>query len=98
MGGDWKDMFLGVANNDFDLIRYYIQKGIDLNYQHPEYFTSVLVESIKKNSTEMMILLLQNGADPNLKEVFSNKTPITIAKEFKNDEALKILSQYLKTQ
>ena len=95
MGGDWKEMFQGVETNDLDLVRYYIAKGIDLNYQHPEYFTSALVESIKKNNIEMMILLLQNGATPDLKEVFSNKTPITIAKEFKNDEALNILSDYL---
>ena len=59
-------MFQGVKNNDLDLVRYYIKIGVDLNYQHPEYFTSVLVESIRMNNLEMMILLLQNGALPDL--------------------------------
>ena len=35
MGGDWKDMFQGVKNNDLELVKYYIKIGVDLNYQHP---------------------------------------------------------------
>jgi hypothetical protein len=26
MGGDWKEMFLGVETNDFDLVRYHISR------------------------------------------------------------------------
>lgn len=95
MGGDWKDMFLGVETNDFDLVRYYISKGIDLNYQHPEFLTSALIESINRNHLEMMVFLLENGALPDLKEVFSNKSPMVIAKELKNKEAVNILNKYL---
>ena len=47
--GDWKDMFRGVEINDFDFVRYYISKDIDLNYQHPEFLTSALIESISLN-------------------------------------------------
>nr|WP_315153377.1 ankyrin repeat domain-containing protein [uncultured Flavobacterium sp.] len=95
MGGDWKDMFQGVKNNDLDLVKYYLKIGVDLNYQHPEYFTSVLVESIRMNNLEMMILLLQNGALPDVKEVYSNKVPITIAIENKNYQAVAILNEYM---
>ncbi len=98
MGGDWKDMFLGVETNDFDLVRYYIAKGIDLNYQHPEFLTSALIESINRNHLEMMAFLLQNGALPNINEVFSGKSPMAIAKELKNKEAVQILNQYLNTK
>jgi uncharacterized protein len=97
MGGDWKDMFLGVETNDFDLVGYYIANGIYLNYQHPEYLTSALIESINRNHLDMMIFLLENGALPNLKEVFSNKSPMTIAKELKNKQAVEILNKYLNT-
>jgi ankyrin repeat protein len=97
MGGDWKEMFLGVETNDFDLVRYHISNKIDLNYQHPEFLTSALIESINRNHLEMMAYLLENGALPDLKEVFSNKSPMTIAKELKNKEAVNILNKYLNT-
>lgn len=97
MGGDWKDMFRGVETNDFDLVKYHIRNGIDLNYQHPEFLTSALIESIQRNHLEMMELLLKNGALPNLKEVFTNKTPMMIAKENRNKEAVVILNRYLGT-
>ena len=97
MGGDWKEMFLGVETNDFDLVRYHISNKIDLNYQHPEFLTSALIESINRNHLEMMIYLLENGALPDIKEAFSNKSPMTIAKELKNKEAVKVLNQYLNT-
>ena len=48
MGGDWKEMFRGVETNDFDLVRYHICTGIDLNYQHPEFLTSALIESTRQ--------------------------------------------------
>ena len=46
----------------------------------------------------MMIFLLKNGALPNIKEVISNKLPITIAIEIKNKEAIEILNQYLDSE
>jgi ankyrin repeat protein len=97
MGGDWKEMFLGVETNDFDLVRYHISSGIDLNYQHPEFLTSALIESINQNHLEMMTFLLENGAIPDLREAFSFKTPMQIAKELRNKEAVAILNFYLKT-
>jgi uncharacterized protein len=97
MGGDWKEMFRGVETNDFDLVRYYIAKGIDLNYQHPEYLTSALIESIRLNHIQMLVFLLDNGAQPAIKEVFSNKSPMEIAKALKNRQAVAILNSHLHT-
>jgi uncharacterized protein len=97
MGGDWKEMFRGVEENDFDLVRYYISTGIDLNYQHPEFLTSALIESINRNHLEMMVFLIENGAKPDVKEAFSFKSPMTIAKETRNKEAVEILNKYLGT-
>ncbi len=96
MGGDWKDMFQGVQSNDFNLVRYHIKMGIDLNYQHPEFLTSALIESIRCNHIEMLAYLLENGALPDINEVESNKSPLTIAKEIGNKEAIQLLNTYLK--
>ena len=97
MGGDWKEMFRGVETNDFDLVRYHIYTGIDLNYQHPEFMTSALIESIRQNHLEMLEYLLKNGAKPYLKEAFSYKSPMEIAKEVKNKGAIEILNRCLNT-
>jgi uncharacterized protein len=95
--GDWKDMFRGVQNNDLELVRYYIKIGIDLNYQHPEFLTSPLIESIRQNHLEMLTFLLENGASAHLKEVESNKSPLAIAQALGNQAAIKILKLYLES-
>lgn len=96
MGGDWKDMFFGVQTNDFDLVRYHIRMGVDLNYQHPEFLTSALIESIRFQHLDMMKYLLENGAKPALKEADSNKTPLEIAQLLGYDKACHILKTYIK--
>lgn len=96
--GDWKDMFHGVQTNDHQLVEYYIHSGIDLNYQHPEFSTSPLIESIRCNHTDMTALLLKNGASPLVKEADSNKTPMSIAKELGNNEAIRLLNLYLEAK
>jgi hypothetical protein len=64
--GDWKDMFLGVQNNDLELVQYYIRIGVDINYQHPEFMSSPLLESILYCRPELTTMLLQTGASPTL--------------------------------
>jgi ankyrin repeat protein len=97
MGGDWKEMFLGVETNDFTLVRYYLDRDIDVNYQHPEFLTSALIESIARNHIEMMGFLLERGADPTIKEALSNKPPMQIAKELRRKEAVELLNKYMNT-
>lgn len=94
--GDWKDMFKGVQTNDIELVCYYVQEGIDLNYQHPEYMTSPLIECIRCGHLDMLKFLLDNGAQPDRKEDFTNETPQQVAKKLNNKDAFNILNQYLK--
>ncbi|MCU0339459.1 MAG: ankyrin repeat domain-containing protein [Spirosomaceae bacterium] len=96
-GGDWKAMFRGVETNDFALVRYYLSMGVDVNYQHPEFLTSALIESIRQNHLEMTVFLLENGANPSVKEAFSFKSPMEIAKAVRNKEAVEVLNKYLGT-
>nr|MCU0358545.1 ankyrin repeat domain-containing protein [Cyclobacteriaceae bacterium] len=60
--GDWKAMMEGVQRNDVELVRYYIRSGIDINFQHPEFMTSALMEAIRCGHTEIVSLLLESGA------------------------------------
>jgi ankyrin repeat protein len=93
--GKWKDMFLAVQQNDIELLKYHIKNKVDLNYQHPEFMTTALVESIRHNHAEITHCLLQNGANPKLKEVFGGHTPMSMAETVENDEIIKLLLIYL---
>lgn len=93
--GDWKDMFKGVQDNDLELVKYYIRMSIDLNYQHPEFLTSPLIESIRNENLPMLTLLLDNGALPDVCEVASEKSPMSIAKEIGNEAIIHKLEEYL---
>ena len=94
-GGNWKEMFEGIETNDFALVEYYLKLGVDPNYQHPEFLASPLVESIRLNRLEIAKLLLDNKADPHIKEAWGKETPLFVAKEQKNKAAIELLKLYL---
>ena len=94
-GGNWKEMFTAVQTGDLALVEYYLKLGIDPNYQHPEYLAAPLVESIRFNQLEIAKLIIENGGDPNIKEVWGGETPLSVAKLMKNKKAIKLLTPYL---
>ncbi|MFT5599864.1 MAG: ankyrin repeat protein [Flavobacteriales bacterium] len=95
-GGNWKGMFEAAQTGDIELVRYYIRTGVDSNYQHPEYMASILVESIRFGHIDIMKLLLENGCDPKVKEMLGGDTPLSVAIEKKNQQAIDMLNSYLK--
>ncbi len=92
--GNWKDMFKAVQDNNLELVAYYIQQGIDLDYQHPEYFTSALIESIRMGHHDIVELLLKNGASTHIPEVYSGKTASEIAAEMNSLKSLELINRY----
>ncbi|MDW3646580.1 MAG: ankyrin repeat domain-containing protein [Bacteroidia bacterium] len=95
MGGDWKEMLLAAEKGDLDLLTYHIKMGADPNYQHPEFLTTPLIESIRFGHLDCAKYLLDNGADPTIKEAFGPHTPLALAKFLKNKEAVKLVTDYL---
>jgi len=94
-GGDWKAMFKGIQENDFELVQFYLKSGIDPNYQHPEFMALPIAESIRYNHIEITKLLLLNGAKPLITEMESGVTPLEIAKREKNSKAIDLLNQFI---
>lgn len=92
--GNWKDMFQGIQKGDFELVEYYLAIGVDPNYQHPEFLALPLVESIRFNHLTITKLLLDNGADLALKELWGKETALSVAQASNNKEALLLLQQY----
>ena len=93
--GNCRDMFNAVQNNDFELIDFYIRMGTDVNYQHPEFMTNSLFESIRNNNAKMVAFLLKHGALPDAIEVDTGKSAIAIAQEFNNAEIVESINQLL---
>lgn len=93
-GGDWKAMFKGIQENDFELVKYYLKMGIDPNYQHPEFMALPLAESIRYNNIEITELLLQNGANPAIIEMESGITTLAIAKGMKIQKFIDLLNNF----
>lgn len=90
-GGDWKAMFKAVQENDIELVRFYLNSGIDPNYQHPEFMALPLAESIRYNNIEITELLLKNGANPLIVEMETGVTSFEIAKRGKDEKMFDLL-------
>lgn len=94
-GGDWKAMFKAIQENDAELVKFYLNAGIDPNYQHPEFMALPLSESIRYDHMEIAKLLLSNGAKPLIREMESALTPLALAKKIKNQHALELIKNFL---
>lgn len=62
--GDWKRFYQAVCDGYMRLVRLYIEAGIDVNYAHPEFFSTPLVAAIRNQREEVALFILQRGADP----------------------------------
>ena len=97
-GGDWKQMFKAIQDGNLELVDYYLKMGIDPNYQHPEFMAAPLVESIRFNHMDITKLLLENGANPIVKEMLEGDTAFSVAEMKKNQKAIDLLNEYLERQ
>ena len=74
--GNWKSMYEAACAGDLDLVRYYVQAGVDVNYEHPEFMSTALVSCILAKRAEVALFLLDNGADPALLSPWEEMTPM----------------------
>ena len=94
-GGDWKAMFKGIQENDFELVSYYLRIGIDPNYQHPEYMALPLAECIRYKHIEIAELLLKNGANPQIREMESGGSCLDLANKMKLQDFIDLLNTFV---
>ena len=94
MGGDWKALLQAAETGDLELVKYYIRMGVDPNYQHPELLTAPLLESVRFGHLAIARYLLENGAEPNIVEIWEPNTPMSIAQQQNNLEAIRLLKEF----
>lgn len=96
--GDWKDMLSAVQMGRISVVKYHIDQGIDLNYQHPELMTTPLIEAVIHEEVQIVKLLLENGADPKLRAGYDGESPMAVAKSVRNPEIIGALRACLSSR
>ena len=77
--GDWKEMFSAAETGDLELLRHHLSAKVDPNYQHPEYMCTPLIACILKGHYDAAALLLQWGANSQLRSEGEAMTPLEAA-------------------
>ncbi|MFA7265870.1 MAG: ankyrin repeat domain-containing protein [Candidatus Nanopelagicales bacterium] len=77
--GNWKSMYEAACAGDLELVRYYVESGVDVNYVHPEFMSTALVSCILADQAEVAIYLLDNSADPLLRSPWEEMNPVEAA-------------------
>lgn len=93
--GNWKDMISGIQRGEIELVKYHIVNQVNPNYEHPEFFTTPLIESILFERVEIAKYLLEKGANPKLASGFNKITPLALAKKRKNKEMIALIKLYI---
>ncbi len=89
--GDWKALTEAAKDGHLSTVRMYANSGVDLNYQHPEYMTTPLIEAARGGFVDIVTLLLEHGADPAIKSQFDGKTALEEAEEQGHTKVIQIL-------
>ena len=80
-GGDWKEMFAAACRGDVELVRAYVEAGVDVDYSHPDFQETALVAAILARHERVVQLLPDHGADPNLMSAADELTPLLAAQQ-----------------
>lgn len=89
-------IFDSIKNNDVKKFKKALEKGIDVN-QYVEGYNSLLLAAIDYKRDQIVKLLLDSGADPNLPDPYGD-TPIIKAAQNNNPEIVSLLIDYGATQ
>lgn len=74
-------MFGAAVDGDVELVRFYLEQGVDVDYSHPEFQETALVASILAGHELVAHLLLDHGADPHLESIADRLTPAQAARQ-----------------
>ena len=91
-GVGWTALIRAAMNNRTDVVRCLLDKGADVNKQHPEAMAMLHFANIM-NRTDAMRMLLEHRARKDIKDEHG-ATPIDNARWRNNKEAVDLLEQY----
>lgn len=84
-----------VSKNEMDLVRMYIEKGVDVNYHEPNmvmpYASTPVTVAARQDNMELVKYLVENGADITIEDKNGDR-PYTCAVKNKNKEMMEYLT------
>ncbi|BAY80643.1 ankyrin repeat-containing protein [Calothrix parasitica NIES-267] len=84
------NIFEAIIDNNLPKVKEFIQNGFNVNQKHSEIQLTPLIQAINLRRLEIIKILLEAGADPNLcQDVYA--TPLELATSLGNIEVIKIL-------
>jgi ankyrin repeat protein len=88
---------IAACQGDLEQVAYLLRNGANPNHQSPYRGNGPLHHAIEKGHTSVVILLLNNNADPELSRYDGVwPTPIEIAQNYNRTEILHLLKQAIK--
>lgn len=94
--GDWKDFLVAASQGDLPKVQYYLQSGMDPNFQHVEIGSTALIEAAGNGQLEVVKQLIAVGADPLIVADFGGYTAVQLAKNNGQSEVFEYLKQFTK--
>lgn len=82
-------IFEAIAQGDLEKVKAYLSQGVDINYKGQGGVTP-LIAAVKGNKYNLIDYLIQEGADPNIKDD-QQKSAIDYATENDDEVVLKVL-------
>jgi ankyrin repeat protein len=78
--GDFKAFFAAACAGNLALVEHHLDRGIDVDFIHPELQSTALVAAIEEGRADVAMLLLDRGADPALRSPLEGLTPLEAAR------------------
>ena len=87
---DTARLWEAATKNDVRTIQAMLDKGIDVNIK-TVYGTTALTFAAFRGNTEAVKLLLEHGANPNVRDAFYGATPLLMSLDKKNHDVIKLM-------
>ncbi|EDM78657.1 hypothetical protein PPSIR1_29438 [Plesiocystis pacifica SIR-1] len=73
-GGDWKAFYAAATQGDLAEVESWLQRGVDPNYQHPEFGTTALIGAAERGHQTIVAALVAGGAQVGLRSEWDGWT------------------------
>jgi len=75
-----------VSANNIEMVKLFLKYGVDVNYQYKRSQTAIIIAASGCRTPELVKLLLDHGANPNIRDLYNNDVKENLLNTCKKDE------------